>query len=49
MWVVVLRRANGRFVKQLTKPIHSKYATKHLAREWEKKYDHTYRIAVERI
>jgi hypothetical protein len=44
---VKLLRANGRFVK--SKIVRSRYAAKELRRRWEEKYDHTYRIELNRL
>lgn len=44
---VVLRRANGRFVK--AKEVPSRYAAKEIRRRWEDKYDETYRVEMRRM
>lgn len=41
---VVLRRANGRFVK--LKEANSRYAAKLIQRTWEAKYDDTYYVEI---
>lgn len=41
---VVLRRANGRFVKETE--TNSKYSAKEQKRRWEEKYDATYRVEI---
>jgi hypothetical protein len=46
MFEVVLRRANGRFVKVLATE-RSRYAAKQTRRYWETKYDQTYDVVVE--
>ncbi len=44
---VVLRRANGRFVKE--KEVYSRYAAKEQKRRWEEKYDEaTYYVEIVR-
>ena len=42
---VILRRANGRFVK--AKTVTSKYAAKSLRKKWEAEHDVTYYVEVE--
>lgn len=44
LYVVTLRRANGRFVKESI--VRSKYAAKILQQAWEIKYDGGYYIEV---
>jgi hypothetical protein len=47
VYAVVLRRSNGRYVKQLDGPDNSKYRMKSAAQWWGRQYDHTYTITVE--
>jgi hypothetical protein len=50
MYVIVLRRTNGRFVKRLERPFRSKYAAKQRVPHWEAKYDEaTYYIVIEKL
>ncbi len=43
---VILRRANGRFVKE--KEVNSRYAAKEQRRRWEERYDATYYVEIVR-
>lgn len=43
---VVLRRANGRYVKH--QEATSRYQARKLRREWEAIYDETYQVAIEK-
>ena len=50
MYVIVLRRANGRFVKRLERPFRSKYKAKQRIPHWEAMYDEkSYYIEIEKM
>jgi hypothetical protein len=44
---VVLRRANGRYVKEAVARSH--YAAKQIKKKWEERYDGTYYVELEEI
>ena len=44
--VVVLRRANGRYVKHAVR--RSKYAAKQIVKAWEARYDESYYVEMRR-
>lgn len=46
-YLVVVRRTNGRFVKETKR--HSKYGAKSLKRQLEEKYDDTFYVTIEEV
>ena len=49
MYAIILRRANGRYVKRLGQPFKSRYAAKKAVAQYEDKYDETYYFTIESI